>query len=963
MECVCFASALFLLVQYGQENEMKKLVVALIFMLIFTFALSACALIGGGEDGGNHVCTAGRTYTEITVEPSCSNEGLKGIYTYCSECDKLMESNYEAIEKEEHTPDTPLKDYITYPTCAEDGVYTETVQCKDCNYIISQSEKTEPKNDDHNTDFKEENYIEATCVRGGSYDGVLYCTRCGEEFSRTTITLDKTEHTPGTAVTENVISAGCGNPGTYDLVVYCSNSECHQELSREKKTTDKIPHSPADAKVENKINASCTSNGSYDSVIYCSKCDTEISRSTIIIPITHQNDEYGICVICDPDASRGLEITGSTVTGIGNCTDTNIVIPLLHNGTKVTGIDISAFSGCDFIKSLTISENVTHIGDGAFLNCSGLKTVKFEEESLLISIYSNAFSGCTSLENIAFPGKLATIGNAAFKGCVSLKSIVISDSIYQISKEAFADCTSLENLIIGNGVQTIGESAFYNCKFLKVLVLPDGVMTIGNYAFRNCSSLISVTLPSSLNSIADNYNAFTSCEKIVEVVNNSSLPIKVGEYTYGLVSRYAIEVHSGESKIVDQDGYLFYTYNGVNYLIGYNGYDTDLILPEDYNNEKYVIYKRAFRDVQSIESINIPGSVSEICEYAFSGCSNLKSAVISDGVAKIQTGAFYGCGLEALILKSTERLDISGDDVFKNCTDLKKVVLSANVYISGNDVFYGCPIEIAEVSNGCLSKLPKKLISSLTVNGYGYIPAQSFKDCISLVTLSIGDNITGVLDKAFYGCANLVSVTLGESVTSIGDEAFYNCYKLIEIINKSSLYIQKQGYDYGEIARYSMDIHSGNSKVVEKDDYLYYTYDDVNYLLAYLGSDTDVVLPLNYNGEGYEIYYAAFYGNTDILSVNIPLGLGKINAWAFKDCTNLTSVNMGYTIEYIGADVFTGCGNLERVYFSGTEEQWSNIEWYDSEPIAATVYYFSASMPTSSGNYWHYDENGNITVW
>ena len=67
-----------------------------------------------------------------------------------------------------------------------------------------------------------------------------------------------------------------------------------------------------------------------------------------------------------------------------------------------------------------------------------------------------------------------------------------------------------------------------------------------------------------------------------------------GSDSNGYVGYYAKEVHTGDSKVINKDGYLFYTYNGINYLLRYVGDDTDLILPDSYNGEDYEIYEYAF---------------------------------------------------------------------------------------------------------------------------------------------------------------------------------------------------------------------------------------------------------------------------------------------------------------------------------------------------------------------------------
>lgn len=56
-----------------------------------------------------------------------------------------------------------------------------------------------------------------------------------------------------------------------------------------------------------------------------------------------------------------------SVSGIGSCTDTNVVIPSTYNDLPVTAISNNAFWGCSGLTSITIPNSVTSIGSYAFV--------------------------------------------------------------------------------------------------------------------------------------------------------------------------------------------------------------------------------------------------------------------------------------------------------------------------------------------------------------------------------------------------------------------------------------------------------------------------------------------------------------------------------------------------------------------------------------------------------------------
>ena len=122
------------------------------------------------------------------------------------------------------------------------------------------------------------------------------------------------------------------------------------------------------------------------------------------------------------------------VMGIGECTDTELVIPQVYNALPVTSIERYAFYGCSGLTSITIPDSVTSIGSYAFYYCTGLTSVTIGNSATSIGI--GPFVGCSGLTSVTFEGTVAE-WNAIDKGmewnynCPFTK-VVCSDGTVQV---------------------------------------------------------------------------------------------------------------------------------------------------------------------------------------------------------------------------------------------------------------------------------------------------------------------------------------------------------------------------------------------------------------------------------------------------------------------------------------------------------------------------------------------------
>lgn len=292
--------------------------------------------------------------------------------------------------------------------------------------------------------------------------------------------------------------------------------------------------------------------------------------------------------------SNGNDDSYYIITGIGSCTDDDLVIPSAIEGVPVSEISSDAFCNNNQIKSVFCGSRVTKIGDRAFLNCTNLKKVTVPDS--VIKIGKEAFE-CCAVSELVLSNRITEIGESAFQLCLNLKSVKLPESLTAISDNTFNGCsnlttvelssmtesigyqafggTGISSISIPKSVQTISAGAFNGtkierfdvdednvcfcsidgCLFSKdktelliyprgrqgEYVVPDGVTQIAENAFFNCNN---ITLPSSLRSISS--AAFVTGSNSLTVNINTGLEY-ICEYAF-------VTPGSGNPVIINFDG-------------------------------------------------------------------------------------------------------------------------------------------------------------------------------------------------------------------------------------------------------------------------------------------------------------------------------------------------------------------------------------------------------------------------
>ena len=256
--------------------------------------------------------------------------------------------------------------------------------------------------------------------------------------------------------------------------------------------------------------------------------------------------------------SQGLQFAYAngaySVSGIGSCKDTVIVIPEAFNGRPVKTIANNAFFDNSKIEAVYLPESIESIGEDAFNLCTSLKTIVFAKDGALKTIGKSAFRSCTALTTLTFPqsleridtqafywcnslegiyfegdSRLQSIGEGAFYWCTELTRISIPASVASIEKDAFDQCTRLMGVFIEDTAAwckinfanstanplCAGSKLYVGGVLAEDIVIAEGATSIGKYTFKGLTNLKSITVASTVTSIAR--GAFSTCEGLENV--------------------------------------------------------------------------------------------------------------------------------------------------------------------------------------------------------------------------------------------------------------------------------------------------------------------------------------------------------------------------------------------------------------------------------------------------------------
>ena len=606
-----------------------------------------------------------------------------------------------------------------------------------------------------------------------------------------------------------------------------------------------------------------------------------------------------------------------------------VEIPATLGGYPVTGIKMQAFIECASLKSVSMPESMTWIGNGAFAGCTGLEQVELSPN--LTTIGPNSFYSCNGLTSVVVPDKVTIIESLAFFGCLNLESITIPASVTTLDSTFVYGCTNLKKIEF-KGTQAQWNALSIDPRYLPVgvsIVCADGTIgggsdpNVKNYSLTvcgkavtsaNCDNILedpagttpravydpdskTLTLNGTIKAAAadtEQTGAIIKTEDALTIKGNAALEWDGGDSDDAPMGILAAGVTAETGQLTLSGAVLEITADagGIDLPVG------SLTI----ENQTRLTVKSGGICVCVDEAGTLEISNSQL------DLDTVDDAIWVDGIVRIENSTLTITGLDecndeggghALFTKD-------GDLIVKNST-----ITAMDTGDGGYYYQYGLR----------LGGLGGKLEVSNSVLTLGAQDCAIHAD--SMEARGSNSKITAAVDDE-----NHVPVQVDDTAVILHDD--------LEVT---------EGALNTECPKVVIE-HASPHKV--EGDYTYeFTTDGNVRILAYDGSEADVVVPATLGGRDVtEIGNSArpvFDANAAIRSITFPDTLKEMSGLPlFYECENLETITIPASVTGMNfhsvADCFIfNCPNLKTIIFKGTRAQWEAIEKEDVNLDGITV--------------------------
>lgn len=200
---------------------------------------------------------------------------------------------------------------------------------------------------------------------------------------------------------------------------------------------------------------------------------------------------------------------------------------------------------------------------------------------------------------------------------------------------------------IPEGYTTLNGNAFTNCYGLKAITIPSSVTRINYNAFEGCKNLASVTFAESSSNLSFGNKVFLGCTSL----NHITLPARLSDLGAGVfqgcTSLSDLTIAADNADYLMQDGNV-YVKNDDGESYTFHSYApassaTSFTIPSEVNGKPVTsIFRLAFQNHSTLQSVVIPACVTDLKASCFEGCSALKKVSIGAESITLGGSAFVG---------------------------------------------------------------------------------------------------------------------------------------------------------------------------------------------------------------------------------------------------------------------------------------------------------------------------------
>ncbi len=649
----------------------------------------------------------------------------------------------------------------------------------------------------------------------------------------------------------------------------------------------------------------------------------EVRQNSIVL--------YARFIENDPDVATGYTVSGNKIVSVDPSVET-LYVPATVGGVAIKSIDLTAPNNTVKKIVFTKAANFNGLTTNIFAKYTALEKVEMPNDAYAADFSVQSVNGtpyqvvyAASAANPSEKNKLI-----AFIGRAEGEEFEIPGGVNEICEGAFLN-SGLASIVIPSTVSKIGQDAFHS-ELVSLKVSRSISLDDVNYTAFSDRTEGSFWKKDSLSSIKDNYvivrgmrnkyqesgadgavlGYFYSLGNILLGYTDVSatkltIPDNLGAFTLTVLASDAFNMDHAPSVTFSTVGLPASikkinasAFSNCNITGGIenkgNGYNQLTDIADDvfkgmtfYENANHsmlilgrVLVKATFTSTSSNESIDVPNTVETIMKDAFNNsratsvtlpsglkrigvnafysATNLVSIAIPDTVTYIGKSAFANCTkLSTVVFNSkTSALKYLGDSAFVNCTMLSRLELPANLQEIGDKAFYGCT-RLATVTfdgyeyyeNQTGGMDARKVSDSQLVS----IGISAFSECTNLSRIAIPNGLTEIKANTFRNCTSLLTVEFGANsrLQVIGSQAFFGCTKL------------------GSALKITL---KEKESAADVDEYV-----------------------------------------TDLITLDLPNSLMKVESNAFQGCTGLWGVQFNYNIDELGENIFYGCKNLVKINF------------------------------------------------